>query len=88
MALWKLRRERGKWRHVRVRTCRYLNNIVVQDHRGTKARCGPLKGFKTFATGVTTPAGFELANRIRKRLFNFGRRLGYNRKIDWDIALS
>ena len=43
-ALWKLRREHVKWRNVRVRTNKYLNNIVEQDHRGIKARCGPLKG--------------------------------------------
>lgn len=45
-ALWKLRRERVQWRHVKVRTCKYLNNIVEQDHRGIKSRYGPLKGFK------------------------------------------
>ena len=90
-ALWKLRREHIKWRHVRVRTCKYLNNIVEQDHRGIKARCGPLKGFKSFVTAAVTLAGFELAHRIRKRQFNFrrrGRRFGLNRRIDWQIALA
>ena len=91
MALWKLRRERVKRRHVNVRTCKYANNIVEQDHRGIKARCGPTKGFKSFASAATTLAGFELAHRIRKRQFNFkrrGRRFGLNRRIDWEIALA
>ena len=90
-ALWKLRREPVKWRNVRVRTNKYLNNIVEQDHRGIKARCGPLQGFKSFVTTAVTLAGFELAHRIRKRQFNFGRpgrRFGRNRKIDWRFALA
>ena len=90
-ALWKMRREHVKWRHVKVRTCKYLNNLVEQDHRGIKARYGPLKGFKSFVTAAVTLAGFELAHRIRKRQFNLkrrGRRFGLNRKIDWEIALA
>ena len=90
-AQWKLRREHVKWRHARVRTCKYLNNIAEQDHRRIKARCGPLKGFKSFVTAAVTLAGFELAHQIRKRQFNFkrrGRRFGLNRRIDWQIALA
>lgn len=54
-------------RHVWVGTCKYLNNIVEQDHRRIKVRCAPLKEFKSFVTAAVTLAGFELANRIRKR---------------------
>src|SRR5688572_11272152 len=32
-ALRLLRRENHKWKYVLVRSCRYLNNIVEQDHR-------------------------------------------------------
>ena len=90
-AHWKLRREQVKWRNVRVRTNKYLNNIVEQDHRGIKARCSPLQSFKSFITAAVTLAGFELAHRIRQRQFNFrrrGRRLGLNRRIDWEFALA
>ena len=76
---------------MRVRTCKYLNNVVEQDHRGIKARCGPLNGFKSFITAAVTLAGFELAHRIRKRQFNFklrGRRFGLNTKSDLGIALA
>jgi len=37
-ALWLLRREHSCWRNVKVRTCKYLNNIVEQDHRAIKRR--------------------------------------------------
>ena len=90
-ALSKLRRERPKWRNVKVRTCKYPNNIVEQDHRGIKARCGPLNGFTSFVTAAVTLAGFELAHRIRKRQFKFrrrGRRFGRKQRIDWQIALA
>lgn len=76
---------------MKVRTRKYLNNIVEQDHRGIKSRCQPLKGFKSFVTATVTLAGFELAHRIRKRQFNFrrrSRRFGVNRKMDWEIALA
>ena len=77
-ALWKLR------------TCQYLNNIVEQDHRGINARYGPMKCFKSFANDVITLAGLELAHRIRKHQFSFGRgyRFGRNRMRGWGIALA
>jgi len=37
-ALRLLRREDPKWKYVRVRSCRYLNNIVEQDYRAIKRR--------------------------------------------------
>ena len=90
-ALWLLRREHVKWRHVTVRTSQYLNNLVEQDHRGIKARLRPTKGLKSFSTAAITLAGFELAHMIRKRRINF-RRPGHcfadSRKIDWQMAMA
>jgi transposase-like protein len=63
--------EDPKWKSVRVRSCRYLNNIVEQDHRAIKRRCAPMLGFKSFATAATTLAGIELAHRIHKAQFCF-----------------
>ena len=37
-------------RRVRVRSCKYLNNVVEQDHRRTKQRIRPMLGFKRFET--------------------------------------
>ena len=52
---------------VEVRTSKYLNNIVEQDHRAIKRRCASMKGFKSFANVTATIAGIELAYRIHKR---------------------
>jgi transposase-like protein len=72
-ALRLLRQEDPEWRSVVVRSCRYLNNIVEQDHRAIKRRCAPMLALKSFRTAAITLAGVELAHRIRKRQFSFGR---------------
>jgi transposase-like protein len=72
-ALRLLRQENLKWRSVVVRSRRYLNNIVEQDHRAIKRRCAPMLALKSFRTAAVTLAGVELAHRIRKRQFSFGR---------------
>jgi transposase-like protein len=90
-ALRLLRREHAAWRRVRVRTSRYLNNIVEQDHRAIKQRCGPMRGFKSFANAAVTIAGIELAHRINKHQFSFGPgrpRVGTSLRTIWDKALT
>jgi transposase-like protein len=74
-----------------VRSCRYLNNIVEQDHRAIKRRCAWMTGFKSFRNAAITLAGIELANRIRKRQFSFGlgrQRRAWSLKQLWDRALA
>jgi hypothetical protein len=56
-----------------VRSRRYLNNIIEQDHRAIKRRCAPMLALKSFRSAAITLAGVELAHRIRKRQFSFGR---------------
>jgi len=91
-ALWLLRREQRCWRNVEVRTNRYLNNIIEQDHRAIKRRCASMAGFKSFATAAVTIAGIELAHRIRERQFMLSRayrRLGkWSLKKEWALALA
>jgi transposase-like protein len=72
-ALRLLRQENPEWRSVVVRSRRYLNNIVEQDHRAIKRRCAPMLALKSFRTAAVTLAGVELAHRIRKGQFSFGR---------------
>jgi transposase-like protein len=72
-ALQLLGDEDPKWKSVDVRCCRYLNNVVEQDHRAIKRRCASMLGLKSFETAAVTFAGIELANRIRKRQFSLGR---------------
>ncbi len=59
--------EDRRWQGVNVRTRRYLNNVVEQDHRAIKQRCAPMLGLKSFSSAAITLAGIELAHRIRKR---------------------
>jgi transposase, IS6 family len=49
-----------------LRRCKYLNNIVEQDHRFIKRRVNPGLGFFSFKTARRTISGFEAMNIIRK----------------------
>ena len=89
-ALWLLRREALLWRHVKVRTSQYLNNIVEQDHRAIKRRCSAMHGFKSVSAATVTIAGIELAHRIRKHQFRLGHARGRRRHsmlTAWNRAL-
>ena len=74
-----------------VRSNQYLNNLIEQDHRAIKRRCASMGGFKSFGSAAITLAGIELAHRIRKRQFSFGRgryrNFGSLKQI-WDRALA
>lgn len=86
-----LRREDPRWQSVVVRSRRYLNNIVEQDHRAIKRRCVSMLGFKSFRTAAITLGGIELAHRIRKRQYSFdcGRQCRFSSlKQLWDRALA
>jgi transposase-like protein len=56
----------------KVRSSKYLNNLIEQDHRGVKSRLTPMLGFKGLRTAAITIAGVELLRRIHKRQFNLG----------------
>jgi transposase-like protein len=45
------------WRKVKVRTNKYLNNLIEQDHRAIKRRCASMAGFKSFKYAAITIAG-------------------------------
>ena len=53
-ALRLLGNEDPRWKSVVVRSCRYLNNIVEQDHRVIKQRCASMLGLKSFETAAVT----------------------------------
>jgi transposase-like protein len=75
---------------VEVRTCKYLNNIVEQDHRAIKRRCASMAGFKSFENASIALSGIELAHRIRKRQFSFGRGRPPRRSLKamWAMAMA
>lgn len=51
---------------IEIRKCKYLNNIVEQDHRAVKRRIRPMMGFKSFRSAAITLAGIEMMHMIRK----------------------
>ncbi len=51
---------------IKIRQCKYLNNIVEQDHRNVKRRISITTGFKEFESAKRTLAGIEIVNIIRK----------------------
>src|SRR6202522_1768956 len=57
----------------KLRSSKYLNNLIEQDHRGVKLRIGPMLGFKRFRTAAITIAGIEFLRRIHKGQFNLGK---------------
>ena len=59
-------------RRVRVRSSKYLNNLVEQDHRRIKQRIRPMLGFERLETAAITITGIELAEKIRKQQFKLG----------------
>ncbi len=54
------------WRFSRLRQCKYLNNIVEQDHRRTKRLARPGLGFGSLPTARRTLSGYEAMAMIRK----------------------
>ena len=53
-------------KRIELRQCKYLNNIVEQDHRLIKRITKPMLGFKNFFCAQSTLAGIELIRMLRK----------------------
>lgn len=51
---------------IAVRQCKYLNNVVEQDHRSIQRRIRLMLGFKSFWTARVVLAGIELVHMLRK----------------------
>jgi transposase-like protein len=65
-AIRRLKRDGLLPRRVRLRQCKYLNNIVEQDHRSVKKRTWLAKGYGSFQSAWRTLEGIETVNMIRK----------------------
>ena len=52
--------------NIKIRRCKYLNNIVEQDHRNIKRRIGVTTGFKDFESAQRTLSGIKVVSCIRK----------------------
>ena len=74
----------------KIRSSKYLNNLIEQDHRSIKLRLAPMLGLKRFHSARVTIAGIELMHRIRKGQFKLGK-LGVKGKTApeiWDAVLA
>ena len=66
-------------KRVVVRSCKYLNNRIEQDHRRIKQRLRPMLGLKSFRTATVVIGGIELAEKIKKGQFKIGKLGGRTR---------
>ena len=57
---------RRNFSKIKIRQCKYLNNIVEQDHRMIKWRIVQGLGFKEFESAKRTIAGVELVRMLKK----------------------
>jgi len=51
---------------ITIRQCKYLNNIIEQDHRRIKRLTRPMLGFKNLYAAQRTLAGIEVMAMIKK----------------------
>ena len=51
---------------IKIRQCKYLNNIIEQDHRFIKKRINQGLGFKEFESVRRTLSGIEIVHMIKK----------------------
>ena len=56
--------------NIEIRQCKYLNNIVEQDHRFIKWRIQQGLGFKDFESARRTLTGIEMVHMIKKEQLN------------------
>jgi transposase-like protein len=80
-AITELQAEGKMPKRVRVRSSKYLNNGIEQDHRRVKQRIRPMLGFKRFDTATFTISGIELVAKIRKHQFKTGNLPGRPAKV-------
>jgi transposase-like protein len=75
---------------VRLRTSKYLNNAIEQDHRRVKQRLRPMLGLKSFPTAAVVIGGIELAEKIKKGQFQLGKLGGRTATMPeiWRAALA
>jgi transposase-like protein len=65
-AVEQLKEDGELWQRSRLRQCKFLNNIVEQDHRCVKRLVRPRLGLGSFWTARRTLAGYEAMAMVRK----------------------
>ena len=77
-------------KRVKVRSSKYLNNNIEQDHRRVKHRLGPMLGLKSFRTAAVVIGGVELVEKVKKGQFKIGKLGGTTATMPeiWRAALA
>ena len=75
---------------VLVRSNKYLNNGIEQDHRRIKQRLYPMLGLKSLRTAAVVISGIELAEKIKKGQYKVGKLGGHTATMPaiWQAALA
>jgi transposase-like protein len=73
---------------VKIRSSKYLNNIVEQDHRGVKSRVQPMLGFKSFQHARRVLAGIELIHKLKKGQYGVPLTFGTASRDIWRNVLA
>ena len=77
-------------KRTKLRSSKYLNNMIEQDHRGIKFRTGPMLAFKNFESAAVTIGGVELLRRIHKNQFSLSQLAikGQTAPAIWNAVLA
>jgi len=76
-ALWAVNKRSCSVKKIKIRQCKYLNNVVEQDHRNVKRRIVNYSGFKEFESAQRTLSGIEVVSIIRKNQIMDSKRTHY-----------
>lgn len=60
-------RSRRGLKPISIRSSKYLNNRIEQDHHRIKRQVRPTIGFKSFSSAAVVLAGIEMVHMMRKR---------------------
>jgi putative transposase len=82
MAIWVINKRAISIKKIKIRQCKYLNNVVEQDHRNIKRRIRITTGFKEFESAQRTLSGIEVVSVIRKN------QIGDSRKTTFKTFVS
>jgi transposase-like protein len=83
---WAVRelREQGRLPDLmKVRSSKYLNNLIKQDHLNVKSRPGAMLSLKNFACALRTIRGIELMHRMCKGQFDLRGFAAQGQTIKW-----
>src|SRR3954453_16788459 len=73
---------------VKIRSCKYLNNIVEQDHRRIKSRVQPMLGFQKFYNARRVLIGVELLQKMSKGRYLLPHGFGQTLDAIWSTVLA